>query len=107
MTRKAKIGLIVCLTLVVLLFFLRCLALVVSNGTYGNNAFINIFKVRCVFLNATADDFHQAQIEVTDTPRELSAAELTRFLSRKDQSVHPDDPWGGALQVTVRKGVSS
>ena len=106
MTRKAKIGLIGCSTVVGLLFLFWCLVVVASNGTLGNNAYINLFLVRSAFQNATSDDFRQAQIEVSDTPRELSAAELTRFLSRKVQSTHPADPWGGDLQITIWKRAS-
>jgi len=103
MTRKAKIWLGGCSALAVLLGVFWFVVVLASNNALADNAYINISQVRAVFINATANDFHQAQIEITDTPRELSAAELTRFLSRMDQSVHPIDPWGGALQVTVWK----
>jgi cell division protein FtsX len=106
MTRKAKIRLVGCSAVVVLLFVFWCLVVVASNGTLGNNAYINLFQVRSAFQDATSDDFRQAQIEIPDTPRELSAVELTRFLSRKAQSAHPADPWGGALQVTIWKRAS-
>ena len=104
MTRRRKIWLLICsvlATLVVAAFLFWLLAIVVVNGTLGNNAFINVSLVRHALMYASADDFHQAQIEVAERPKELSSEELARFLLRKDQQAQSTDPWGRLLQVTV------
>jgi hypothetical protein len=84
--------------LAVCLWFLVVLA---SNGALGTQAYVNLARVRHAFLYATAEDFHRAQIVVSDVPRELSDTELARFLSLKDPSIHPVDAWGGPLRVSV------
>ena len=107
MTHRAKSSL-GCLIVAVSAFLLFCgLTTVVSNGTFGNNAHINVFAVRSAFTDATSDDFHQAQIQITEKPRELSSEELARFLLRKDQRAHATDPWGRLVQVTVWKRTGS
>ena len=108
MTRKTKILLICAIALVVLIAAFWCFVVAANNGTFGNNAYVNLDQVRYIFLYATAADFQKAQIVITDTPRQLSSAELSRFISVKgDPSVHPIDPWGGAIKVTVWRGTNS
>jgi len=107
MSRKAKILLACGIALVVLIAAFWCFVVAVNNGAYGNNAYVNLNQVRYIFLYASVADFQKAQIVITDTPRLLSSAELSRFISVRDPSVHPIDPWGGAIKVTVWRGTNS
>jgi hypothetical protein len=107
MTRKAKIGVGCGLALVILLGAFWCFVVLASNGMYGNNAYVNLDQVRYQFLYATVYDFQRAQIVISDTPRQLSPPELSRFISSKDPFVHSADPWGGTIKVAVWRGTNS
>src|ERR1017187_9271978 len=109
MTRKAKIwlGLGCGITLAMLIGGFWCFAVFVTNGAWGNSAYVNMGNMRYSFLYATAADFQRAQVVVSDTPRQFSPAELSRFISVKDASLHSTDPWGGTILVTVWRGTNS
>jgi hypothetical protein len=107
MSKRVKIAFGCSIALAAVVAAMRLLIVVADNGTYGNNAYINLSRIRGMFVNASAGDFEKARITVTDTPRLLSSSELNRLISVRAPDVHSTDPWCSEIKVYTRKATNA